>query len=187
MGTHLPLALQSPPDPEDEEVVITAEMLCASAARWRTTLRELESSKLIWVGLLSVMLLTFVGEITWSVTSLMWALVMFKNGCRTVNLCAKVGGAAMGLALVGQLLIVSGPGPAGKSATHFLELGCCPHSAGDGSLALRGLGSACMPSGIDLGLSLPASDLDPLRLYHLVLLLPAGSVAQLEVAVSDAP
>ena len=91
------------------------------------------------------------------------------------------------LALVGQLLIVSGPGPAGKSATHFLELGCCPHSAGDGSLALRGLGSACMPSGIDLGLSLPASDLDPLRPYHLVLLLPAGSVAQLEVAVSDAP
>ena len=98
MGTHLPLALQSPPDPEDEEVVITAEMLCASAARWRTTLRELEPSKLIWVGLLSVMLLTFVGEITWSVTSLMWALVMFKNGCRTVNLCAKVGAAAMGYA-----------------------------------------------------------------------------------------
>ena len=98
MGTHLPLALQSPPDPEDEEVVITAEMLCASATRWRTTLRELEPSKLIWVGLLSVMLLTFVGEITWSVTSLMWALVMFKNGCRTVNLCAKVGGVAMGYA-----------------------------------------------------------------------------------------
>ena len=72
------------------------------------------------------------------------------------------------LVLVGQLLIASGPGPAGKSATHFLELGCCPHSAGDGSLALRGLGSACMPSGIDLGVSLPASDLDPLRPYHLV-------------------
>ena len=70
--------------------------------------------------------------------------------------------------LVGQLLIASGPGPAGKSATHFLELRCCPHSAGDGSLALRGLGSACMPSGIDLGVSLPASDLDPLRPYHLV-------------------
>ena len=50
MGTHLPLALQSPPDPEDEgEVIITAEMLCASAARWRSTVRELESSKLIWV------------------------------------------------------------------------------------------------------------------------------------------
>jgi len=94
MGTHLPLALQSPPDPEDEgEVLITAEMLCASAARWRSTVRELESSKLIWVSLLSMMLLTFVGEITWSVTSLMWALVMIKNGCRTVTLCAKVGGA----------------------------------------------------------------------------------------------
>jgi hypothetical protein len=169
MNTHLPLALQSPPDPEDEEVIITAEMLCASAARWRSTLETLEFHKLMWVGLLSMMLLTFVGEITWSVTSLMWALVMWKNGCRTINLCAKVGGAAMGLALVGSLLVVSGPSPAGKSATHFLELGCCPDSAGDGSLALRGLGKACMPSGVELGVSLPASDLDPLRPYHLVL------------------
>ena len=102
------------------------------------------------------------------------------------SLCAKVGGAAMGLALVGSLLIVSGPSPAGKSATHFLELGCCPHAAGDGSLALRGLGTACMAETTPLGVTLPASDLDPLRPYHLVLLLPAGSVAQLDVAVSDA-
>ena len=127
MGTHLPLALQSPPDPEDEEVVITAEMLCASATRWRTTLRELEPSKLIWVGLLSVMLLTFVGEITWSVTSLMWALVMFKNGCRTVNLCAKVGGVAMGYAPLG-----SNPELAGFARDHR------PHAT-----ALQCLQAAC--------------------------------------------
>ena len=86
---HLPLALQSPPDAEDEEVVITAEMLCASADRWRVTLRELELPTLLWAALLSLMLLTFVGEITWSVTSLMWAIVMWKHGCRTRTLCAR--------------------------------------------------------------------------------------------------
>ena len=186
VATHLPLALQSPPDDtEDEEMDITAEMLCASADRWRVTLRELELPTLLWVALLSLMLLAFVGEITWSVTSLMWAIVMWKQGCRTLNLCATVGASAMGLALLGSILIVSGPSPAGKSATPYLELGCCAHGAGDGSFALRGVGDACMPGGTELGVPLPSSDLDPLRPYHLVLLLPAGSVAQLEVAVSD--
>ena len=187
VATHLPLALQSPPDDtEDEEMDITAEMLCASADRWRVTLRELELPTLLWVALLSLMLLAFVGEITWSVTSLMWAIVMWKQGCRTLNLCATVGASAMGLAILGSILIVSGPSPAGKSATPYLELGCCAHGAGDGSFALRGVGDACMPGGTELGVPLPSSDLDPLRPYHLVLLLPAGSVAQLEVAVSDA-
>lgn len=167
MGTHLPLATLTPPDPEDGEVVITAEMLCASATRWRTTLRELESSKLIWLGVLSVMLVAFVGDITWSVTSLMWALVMWKNGCRA-GLCTKVGGVAMGLALAGTVLIRSGPSAAGKSATHFFELECCPHGDDNGSFTLRGLGAACMASGVDLGVPLPATDLDPRRPYHLV-------------------
>ena len=51
VATHLPLALQSPPDTEDEEMDITAEMLCASADRWRVTLRELELPTLLWVAL----------------------------------------------------------------------------------------------------------------------------------------
>ena len=51
VATHLPLALQSPPDDtEDEEMDITAEMLCASADRWRVTLRELELPTLVWVA-----------------------------------------------------------------------------------------------------------------------------------------
>ena len=161
VATHLPLALQSPPEPpdtEDEEMDITAEVLCASADRWRRTLRELELPTLLWVALLSLMLLTFVGEITWSVTSLMWAIVMWKQGCRTLNLCATVGASAMGLALLGSILIVSGPSPAGKSATPYLELGCCAHGAGDGSFALRGVADACMPGGAELAVRPPTGD-----------------------------
>ena len=51
MGTHLPLALQSPPDPEDEgEVLITAEMLCASAARWRGSMAKVPALAVPEVG-----------------------------------------------------------------------------------------------------------------------------------------
>ena len=100
MHNHLPLATMTPPD--DEQIDLTSEMLCESAARWRTTLRETETAKLIWVGAFSVMLLAFMSEIVWLLTSSMWLLVMWNAGCRQ-NFCAKVGGAAMLLAIGGSV------------------------------------------------------------------------------------
>ena len=117
-------------------------------------------------------------------------LTIWNFSCQP-STCRAAGALAFALAMAGTLLISAGPSPAGKASTHFFEIETCPLSAG--GYVLRAGSSPC-PSdtsssrGAEDKLLVPlfAGELDPERMYHLVLLLPSGSHARLSIAATDA-